>query len=91
MMVPKLLYFAWVAFALLLLSLLVYRGTLTRYEDEKLFLDENDASGEKTQADIIRRVTRLQPLVTAIGTATAITSLGIIGMYVYDAIRVLQS
>lgn len=91
MTVPTLLYCVWAASAVLLLSLLVYRSTLTRYEDEKLFLDEYDVQGEQTQADIIRKVTRLQPIVTFIGTATAIASLGIVGMYVYDAIRVLQS
>ena len=91
MSVPTLLYCVWTAFAVLLLSLIVYRGTLTRYEDEKLFLDGHDADGEQTQADIIRKVTRLQPLVTFLGTATVLASLSIVGMYVYDAIRVLQS
>ena len=86
-----LLYSAWTALAILLLSLLVYRSTLIRYEDEKLFLDSHDEGAEKQQTDIIRKVTRIQPLVTTTGAATGLITLSIIGILVYNALVVLRS
>lgn len=91
MTVHPVFYSAWVLLGLLFLALHVYRSTLTRYEDEKLFLDGLDEYGEQTQNDIIRKVTRLQPLMNLIGTATAIMSLGIVGVHVYNAILVIRS
>ena len=91
MTVHPLIYLLWVFFALLFLGLMVYRSRLTRYEDEKLFLDGLDENGEQNQNDIIRKVTRLQPLVNVLGTATALMSLGIVGIYVYNAILVIRS
>ena len=34
------LWIVWAVFAVCLLSLLLYRGTITRYEDDQLFLDD---------------------------------------------------
>jgi hypothetical protein len=91
MTVHPFVYSAWIVFGILFLGLQVYRSTLTRYEDEKLFLDGLDQDGERSQNEIIRKVTRIQPLVNLIGTATAIMSLGIVGVYVYNAILVIRS
>jgi len=91
MSVLSVLSISWVAFAVLFLGLQIYRSTITRYEEEKLFLTGNDASGEQVQTDIIRKVTRLQPFVNVIGTAAGIMTASILGVYVYRAILVLQS
>ena len=85
------LFTAWTALAALLFSLLMYRSTLTRYEDDKLFLDGHDADGEKIQSDIIRKVNRMEPFVRSIGAATGAISVGILAIYLYRAIVVLQS
>jgi hypothetical protein len=91
MTVLPLLYVAWAASAVLFLGLLVYRSTLVRYEDEKLFLDGLDEYGEKNQTEIIRKVTQLQPLVTFLGMATGMVSASILGIYVYNAILIIRS
>ena len=44
-----LMWIVWAAFACVLLALLLYRGTLTRYEEDELFLD--DASDHQTQRE----------------------------------------
>lgn len=80
-----------IAFGVLFLALHIYRSTITRYEDEKLFLDGNDTNGEQVQTEIIRKINRLQPFVTFIGAATGIISASILGVHVYRAILVLQS
>ena len=85
------LYIVWTLSTVLFLALLVYRSNLIRYEDEQLFLDAHDEYGEKIQADIIRKINKIRPLIYSIGTMAGIMSLGIVGVYVYNAIRVLQS
>ena len=85
------LFIAWTLSTVLFLVLFLYRSTLIRYEDEQLFLDAHDEYGEKAQTEIIRKINRLRPFMYGIGTAAGIMSLGIVGVYVYDAIRVLQS
>lgn|GEM_PF-1130727 len=85
------LYMAWTTSTVLFLALLLYRSTLTRYAEERLFLDAHDKYGERTQTEIIRKINRIRPLMYGIGTMAGIMSLGIVGVHVYDAIRVLQS
>ncbi len=87
----QILYIIWTALAMLFLSLLLYRSTLTRYEDEKLFLDGHDEYGEKVQSEIIRKVNRMNPFVRFVGMATGIMSASIVGIFLYRAILVLQS
>ena len=82
---------AWTALVALFFTLMVYRSRLIRYEDDKLFLDGHDAYGEKVQFDIVRKVNRMQPVISSIGMATGIMSLSIVGVCLYRAIVVLRS
>ncbi len=86
-----LMYSAWAALAVFFLALLVYRSTLSRYEEEKLFLDGHDESGEQVQTEIIRKMTITEPFLNFLGTATGLMTASILGVYVYRAILVLQS
>ena len=55
------LWIVWAVFAVILLSLLLYRGTITRYEDDQLFLDDISERQHKENDAIIARVAQLQP------------------------------
>lgn len=61
----------WAVLTACFLALLVYRGQLTRYEDEQLFLNDSTNSNEEQQqqANLVRRINRLQPLVRGVGAA----------------------
>jgi hypothetical protein len=85
------LYTAWIASAAMLLTLMVYRSTLMRYENKKLFLSDYEKNNEIAETEIVRKVTRIQPLVNIIGTAAGVTSIGIVAVRVYEAILVLRS
>ena len=51
------LLFVWAALAICFFALLMYRGQLTRYEDEQLFLNEDTNRVEQEQqTQIVRRV-----------------------------------
>jgi hypothetical protein len=81
----------WIVLALCLLGLLMYRGQLTRYEEDQLFLNESADSNEaKQQSEIIRRVNRIQPFIRICGGAAGLATASIVGLYIYDAWRRLQ-
>ena len=80
------LMFAWAALAIIFFGLLMYRGQLTRYEDEQLFLNDKVKQNEQElQTKIVRRVTRIEPFVRAFGGAAGLITALVVGMYVYNA------
>ncbi len=85
------LLFVWAALAICFLGLLLYRGQITRYEDEQLFLNEDcNKVEQEQQTRIVQRVKRLEPLVRIFGGAAGLVTAGVVGMYVYDAWQRLQ-
>ena len=76
----------WGVFTACFLALLAYNATLSRYEDDQLFLSDNaNQYLENRQTTIIRRVNRTQPLIKAFGTAAAVLAVVIVTMYTWDA------
>lgn len=80
------LWIVWAVVTTVLLVLLAYRGTLTRYEEDQLFLDPSSGHQQQEQAQIVQKVNRVQPLVRIMTGATCVLSATIIGVYVWDAI-----
>ena len=87
--VPMLLII-WASLVACFVGLLTYRGQLTRYEDDQLFLAENNPDGQRQQYDIVRRVNQVQPFVRLFGGAAGLMTASIVGIWVADAIRVLN-
>jgi hypothetical protein len=81
------LWIVWAGVAVILLILLGYRGTLTRYEEDQIFLDESGHHHEQEQHDLLVKVARIQPFVRAAIAATCLMSAGILGIYVWDIIK----
>ena len=80
------LLFVWAALAACFGALLLYRGQLTRYEDDQLFLNEELHTHEQEQHSfIVKRVNQLQPLVRILGGAAALTTVCVVGIYVWNA------
>ena len=76
----------WAAVAACFLGLLAYKGQLTRYEEDQLFLNNETVSQEQQlQTEIIRKVTKLAPFVRVFGIASAVMTAGIVGVFTYDA------
>ena len=80
----------WALLTALFVGLLTYRGQLTRYEDEQLFLTDNNPDEQRRQTEIVRRVRQVQPFVTVLGGAAGLVTVGIVGIWVADAIRILR-
>jgi hypothetical protein len=66
------------------LALLAYRGQITRYEEDQLFLNGNNGHEEQEQHEILRKVSRLQPFVRAVGGAASLITFSIIGLWFYN-------
>ncbi len=85
MSVIPVLLIVWAAILACFLGLLAYKGQLTRYEEDQLFLNETVSQEQQLQSEIIRKVTKIQPFVRVFGVATAVMTAGIIGIFTYDA------
>jgi hypothetical protein len=85
MSVIPVMLIVWAVIAACFLALLAYRGQLTRYEEDQLFLNETESNEQREQSEIVRKVNRLQPFVRVLGVATAVVTAGIVGIFTYDA------
>jgi len=81
------LWIVWAGVVAILLILLAYRGTLTRYEEDQLFLDECANHQKNEQTEILAKVNKIQPFVRIATGATCVLSACILGIYVWDAVR----
>ncbi len=79
------MFVAWAAFAAGFVVLMVYRGNLTRYEEDQLFLSDINPQEQQMQMSIQRKVNRIQPLVRVFGGAAALLTVSIVGLYTYNA------
>lgn len=75
----------WAVLTGLFLALLAYNGTLTRYEENQLFLDDCNATEKQQQSVILRRITQITPYIRALGTLSAVMAVVIISIYTFDA------
>jgi D-alanyl-lipoteichoic acid acyltransferase DltB (MBOAT superfamily) len=73
----------WGGLTLVLIVLLIYRGTLTMHEDDQLFLDSSEAHMQKEQQDIIKRMDRLTPWLRILGTSSVVLIVLIGGIFFY--------
>ena len=62
-------------------------GTITRYEDDQLFLDDISARQHQENDAIIRKLDKIQPYLKIFTGVTSILTAAIIGIYAWDAIK----
>jgi hypothetical protein len=80
----------WAVLTGLFLALLAYNGTITRYEDNQLFLADINANEQQRQTTIVRRVNKTLPFVRIFGTLSAIMTILIITIYTVDSWQKIQ-
>lgn len=85
------IFIVWALAATGLLVLLAYRSTLTRYEEDCLFLDDCNNHQQQEQQRILERVRKVQPAVKAMVVTTCIMSAALLGVFVYQLIVQLNS
>jgi hypothetical protein len=80
----------WAILTALFLALLAYNGTVTRYEENQLFLADINANEQQQQHTIVRKVNRTLPFIRALGSLSAIMTVAIIAIYTWDAWQKIQ-
>jgi hypothetical protein len=80
----------WAVFTGIFLALLAYNATLTRYEENQLFLEEINANQKQFQTTIVRRIQRTLPYIRAMGWVSAVMTVAIVAIYTWDAWQKLQ-
>jgi hypothetical protein len=81
----------WAVLTACFVAILTYRGQLTRYEQERLFLTNINPNGQRKQSEIVHRINQIQPYVRALGIATTIVTVGIVAIWTMDAWKTLHS
>ena len=79
----EMLLVVWGAFTLVLIVLLIYRGTLTMHEDDQLFLDSAEDHMQKEQQELIGKMEKLTPWVRICGAGSAVLIAIIAGLALY--------
>jgi hypothetical protein len=82
--IPVLLI-VWATVVACFLGILAYKGQLTRYEEDQLFLSETVSHEQQIQSEIVRKINKIQPFVRVLGVASAVMTAGIVGIFTYDA------
>jgi hypothetical protein len=81
-----LLLIVWAALTFSFLALLVYRGQLTRYENEELFLNDSIKTyGREKHVVVVRQIQKIQPFVRVVGGAAGLVTACAVGIYVWQA------
>jgi hypothetical protein len=79
------LLIVWGVFLACLLGLLAYNATLTRYEEDQLFLSDSNDLEKQHQDEIVAKLHRTQPFVRIFGSLSGLLTLAIAGIYTWDA------
>ncbi len=80
----------WAAITACFVAILTYRGQLTRYEQDRLFLTNINPDGERKQNEIVRRIHQIQPYVRILGAAATLVTVLIVGIWTLDAWHTLH-
>jgi hypothetical protein len=77
----------WGALGLVLLALILYRATITRHEEDQIFLEETSTMQQQEQELIMKRVKPVEHMIRICGGAEGVLTLGILAFYLMDALR----
>jgi hypothetical protein len=86
MMTPLLIL--WAGLTIVLVILLIYRGTLSMHEDDQLFLGNSEAHMAKEQEELIVKMNRLEPWVKVCGACSVLLLVLIAGMMLYSRFNI---
>ncbi len=81
----------WGVIALIAASLLIYRSSLTKDEEDQIFLDDSFDHERTAQAAIVAKVNKVQPVVRASEVLVVLATLFVIGYYIMDIFRQFKS
>jgi hypothetical protein len=85
-MVPV-MWSVWFVLVLVLAILYLYRSTLSKNEEDQLFLADSFSHEQSAQAAIVAKINKVQPLVRGASILAGVATLFVIGYYVIDVVN----
>jgi len=85
-MVPV-MWSVWGVLVLVMAGLFIYRSSLSKDEEDQVFLDDAFTHERTAQAAIVAKINKVQPLVRAATVLVAVATLFVIGYYVMDIVN----
>ena len=80
----------WAAFVVYTAAMYVYRSSLTRDEEDQIFLDDSFEHEKAEQAVIVARVTKIEPLIRVARWIVIAMSVVVVGYYIRDVMLQLN-
>jgi hypothetical protein len=84
MAIAPVLWAVWGVLVLFTAALFVYRSTLTKDEEDQIFLDDSFDHMKIEQAAIVAKVNKIQPLLRVALWLVGAATLSVVGYYVVD-------
>ena len=84
-LVLDMLMSSWGVITVVLVVLVVYRGTLSSKEDDQIFIDAAEQHHYQEQLVIIARITRLTKPIIALSVVSGVLLLASVGVWIYQA------
>ena len=84
-LVLDMLMSSWGVITVVLVVLVVYRGTLSSKEDDQIFIDAAGQHHYQEQLVIIARISRLTKPIIALSVVSGVLLLASVGVWIYQA------
>ncbi len=85
-LVLTLLMSSWGVVTIVLLGLVIYRGTLSSKEDDQIFIDAAEQHHYQEQQALIVQMTRLSKPIIALAVVSGVLLLASAGIWVYEGL-----
>ena len=87
MTIVPVMWVVWGFFVLVTAAIYLYRSSLSRDEEDQIFLDDSFDHVKTAQAAIIAKVNKVQPVLHVALGLVGVASLFVVGYYVIDVIN----
>jgi hypothetical protein len=84
MALAPILWSVWSVVVLFTAALFIYRSTLTKDEEDQIFLDDSFDQMKSAQAAIVAKVNKIQPLLRVAQWLVGIATVSVIAYYIVD-------
>lgn len=82
-----LIWIVWAVLGVALLSLILYRVSITQNEEDRLFLDGANELQHHEQDVMFAKLNSIRPAIQILGGVEGLATLAIVAFYVTDALR----
>jgi hypothetical protein len=90
MTIVPVMWSVWIIAVAFFAAVYLYRTSLTKDEEDQIFLDDSFEHERTAQAAIVAKVNKIQPMVVVAKWAVAVCTVFVIGYYIFDIYNKLR-